>query len=122
MEAILEYKAVEPVCGDDNGARNSNPHVLPLVVELVFEQDVVQEREPAGFAAERALAEPCETYGVVVTVVVKAGYDSDALTDAEVADEFQVQIPDSGDVPVVLDADWAEFAGKSEQSSRVEPA
>ncbi len=51
---------------------------------------VVEEGEPPRLASERTLPEPGETYGVVVAVVVEAGYDSDTLTDAEVPDEFPV--------------------------------
>ena len=58
LEAVLLDEAVEPVGGDDEGARHHHVHVLPLVIQIVFVKYFVQESEAAGLAADGAGPEP----------------------------------------------------------------
>ena len=83
---------------------------------------MVQERQAAGLAAQRAFAQAGEPDGVVVGLGVEAGDDAEALADAVVADHPEVHLADVGDVVIGVDADGAEQVADGEDTAAVEPA
>ena len=122
LEAVLEDEAVEIFGGDHQRAGHEHPHILPLAVEVVFGENVVQEGETPGFSAQRTVAQAGEPDGVVVGGGVETGHDPEALAHAVVVQHPEVELAYLAEVGLVVDVDVAERVADAEQTAAVEPA
>ena len=87
FEAVEADEVVEIVRGDDHRAGDHDAHVGVLVVEPVLEDHRIHEGQPAGLAAERALADACEGHRVAVSFRVETRHYALAEQRAVILDE-----------------------------------
>ena len=66
LQPVEGDKPVEMVRGQHQRPRNGDPHSVPLVVELVLLEHIVDKGQPAGLAPERPAAAACKTDELVV--------------------------------------------------------
>ena len=121
FQPVEADELVEVLRGDHHRAGNHDAHPLVHVVLAVLDEHGVHEGQPAGLAAERALADACEGYGVAVCRRVEARHDALAQQTAVVADEVHQHAAvfgDRGEMALVVPADGGR---QGKEAPRVEP-
>ena len=93
LEAVLEDEPVEEGRRDHQGAGNQHAHALPLVVQVVALEHLVQEGEAASLAAQRAVAQAGEADGVVVAFGLEAGHHAQPLRHPVAPDGADRRLP-----------------------------
>ena len=122
FQAVLPDERVEVFGGDDQRAGYQHAHVLPLVVQVVFLEYVVQKGEAARLAAQGALADAGEPDGVVVRSGIETCDYAEPLADAVVADHPEIHLTHVRHILVGMDADRAEKVPDGKNTAAIEPA
>ena len=119
LEAVLEDEPVEEVRGDDKGSRDQDADAFPMVIEVVPLENLVQEGQAAGLAAQGTVPEAGEADGVVVALGLEAGHDAESLGHPVVADG-----PDGGRpaLRLVVEAALLDAVADLEEAAGEEPA
>ena len=86
LQAVVVYETVEPIGGQHHRPRHKNADILPFVVQVVFLQHMVQERQSSTLSAHRAVTATREPYRVVVRLRRVLGHHAQRLIDAVVVD------------------------------------
>ena len=121
LKAVLGDEAVEPVGRDDESTGYHHMHVLPLVVEIVFLEDVVQESQAARLATDGSGTQTREPDGIVESLGIESRHHSQRLRDAVVVDDLEIVSAMRFDVFVILGADGVQRPSELEYTPGIEP-
>ena len=95
--------------------------ILPLVIEFVLLEDIVQESQSASLAAYGTGPQAREPDGVVESIGVEGRDDSKRLRDTVVVYDLEVVPAVRLDVGVVLGTDGVKRPSKLEDTPGIEP-
>ena len=119
VQTVLEQETVEKVRRDDKGSRHKDPHTLPMVVQVIPLEDMVEECQATGFPAQGAVPETGEADRIIVALRFEAGHYTETLCDPVVP-----YGPDNGvpEFPGIVEMGILEGGPDSEQAPGKQPA
>ncbi len=119
LEAVLEDEPVEEVRCNDEGSRDQDADAFPMVIEVVPLENLVQEGQAAGLAAQGAVPEAGKADGVVVALGLEAGHDAESLGHPVVSDGADGGRPA---LRLVVEAALLDAVANLEEAAGEEPA
>ena len=112
---------VEVLRRNNHRSRHKHAHIRPLVVQIVFLQHMIQERQASSLAAHSAVAATRKPDGVVVGIRRIFRHNAQCLIDAVVVDQTDIVLPHVLYICLVLNLQRTDRSAYGEQSPCKQP-
>ena len=121
LKTVIMDKLIEEIRGEDHRSRHKDADVLPSVKEVMFLQNMIEERQPTSLASHRAVAATGEIDRTVIGLRRIARYDAERLIDAVVVDQTDIDLADVLDIRIAMDTEFLDLATDSKQAAGKKP-
>ena len=121
LQPVVMDELIKIIGSDDHGTRHKDADIVPMVEQVMFLQDMVQESESASFAAHRAVPASREINRAVICLGSIARHDTQGLIDTVVVYEPDIGLPDVLYIRFVLDGQFVHFVPDREQATCEQP-
>ena len=121
MQTVIIDETVKIIGGNNHRPGHQNTDILPSVKEVMFLQNMVQERESARLSSHRTVAAAGEIDRTIIGLRVIFGNHAQRLVDTVVVNETDIRLADVLYVRVVLNGQFVYLMTDGEQSAGKEP-